>query len=207
MVRRTRAEIVWEIRSLLAQGIDCFHTCDSEFNVPIGHAEAVCESIIGAGLDGRIAWYAYASPAAFTRRLAAQMRRAGCVGVNFGADSGSDAMLAALGRDFDTTCLAETVQICRDCGIISMFDILLGGPGETRETLAETLDLVAKRERLTAPELADYKELAVNSASNRLKRLYDQRLIRREYEISDKGLQYIYRFWEWTEAPGDLEKG
>jgi hypothetical protein len=74
------------------------------------------------------------------------MRRAGCIGINFGADSGSDAMLAALGRDFDTACLAETVRICRDCGIVTMFDILLGGPGETRETLAETLDLMQRLE-------------------------------------------------------------
>lgn len=143
---RAPAEIVTEIRNLLARGIDCFHTCDSEFNLPISHAEDVCEAIVAAGLGNRITWYAYATPAPFTRRLAALMRRAGCVGINFGADSGSDAMLSALGRDFDTTSLEETARICRDSGIVTMFDILLGGPGETRETLAETLCLMTRLE-------------------------------------------------------------
>jgi predicted transcriptional regulator len=39
--------------------------------------------------------------------------------------------------------------------------------------------------------------LAINTASNRLKRLYDRRLVRREYEVSAKGLQYYYYFWQW----------
>lgn len=141
---RTPTEIVAEIRQLLARGIDCFHTCDSEFNLPIAHAEAVCEAILAAGLGDRMTWYAYATPAPFTRALAALMRRAGCIGINFGADSGSDAMLAALGRDFDTDCLEQTARICRDHGIVTMFDLLLGGPGETRETLAETLCLMKR---------------------------------------------------------------
>ncbi len=72
--------------------------------------------------------------------------------------------------------------------------------GQLEPSLRETLDIVAKQGRLTAPELSNLKKLAVNSASNRLKRLYDQRLIRREHEVSEKGLQYIYYFWQWTEG-------
>ena len=75
--------------------------------------------------------------------------------------------------------------------------------GQLEPSLQETLEIVAKRSRLTAPKLADLKKLAINSASNRLKRLYDQRLVRREHEISEKGLQYIYYFWRWTEDQND----
>ena len=71
--------------------------------------------------------------------------------------------------------------------------------GQLEPSLRETLEIVASRGHLTATALADLKQLAVNSASNRLKRLYDQRLVRREYEVSEKGLQYIYHFWQWTE--------
>jgi hypothetical protein len=70
--------------------------------------------------------------------------------------------------------------------------------GHLEPSLRETLAIVANRGRLTAPELAKLTDLAINSASNRLKRLYDQRLVRREYEVSEKGLQYIYHFWQWT---------
>lgn len=72
--------------------------------------------------------------------------------------------------------------------------------GHLEESLREVLAMLAKRPSLTAPELADEKELALNSANNRLKRLFDQHLIRREYEVSEKGLIYIYYFWHWEET-------
>lgn len=71
--------------------------------------------------------------------------------------------------------------------------------GQLEPSLRDTLETVAGQGRLTAPELAKLANLAINSASNRLKRLYDQRLLRREYEVSEKGLQYIYYFWQWAE--------
>ena len=77
--------------------------------------------------------------------------------------------------------------------------------GQIEPSLAETLELVAARESLTAPELAKLTGLAINSASNRLKRLYDQKLVRRQHDISEKGLQYIYRFWTWTDHLDGVE--
>ena len=69
--------------------------------------------------------------------------------------------------------------------------------GQLERSLRETLDMLVEREMLTAPQLADEIGSAVNTASNRLKRLYDTRVIQREHEVSEKGLQYIYRFWQW----------
>jgi DNA-binding transcriptional ArsR family regulator len=79
--------------------------------------------------------------------------------------------------------------------------------GRLEPSLQETLELVDERGHLTASELAELKELAINSASNRLRRLYDQRLVRRKHEISETGLQYIYYFWEWTEDQIDQGEG
>lgn len=70
--------------------------------------------------------------------------------------------------------------------------------GHLESSLLEVLAFLAERKQLTAPELAAAMRLAINTASNRLKRLYDRRLIWREHEITDKGLQYIYHFWQWT---------
>ena len=58
------------------------------------------------------------------------------------------------------------------------------------------LTLLANRKQLTAPALCDMLDLAINTASNRLKRLFDRRLVRREYEVSNRGLQYYYFFWD-----------
>lgn len=71
--------------------------------------------------------------------------------------------------------------------------------GQLDPTLLEVLQLLSKRDHLTAPELAEMLDLEINAASNRLKRLFDRCLVRREYEVSAKGLQYYYFFWNWNE--------
>lgn len=73
--------------------------------------------------------------------------------------------------------------------------------GQLDPALKEVLCLLAKHDHLTAPQLAELLNLALNTASTRLKRLYDRRLIWREHESLNKGLQYHYHFWQWTEEP------
>ena len=134
--------VVDELSALISQGIDHLHSCDCEFNVPLSHARDVCRAIIDAGLAGRLRWYAYCSVAPFDEETAKLMRQAGCAGIDFGADSGSVEMLRRLGRDFGPAELKETARCCKEAGIPFMYDLLVGGPGETRDTIRESLDLV-----------------------------------------------------------------
>ena len=133
-----------ELSCLLDRGIDHFHTCDSEFNVPESHALAVCREIVRRGLGDRIRWYAYCTPGSFSRDLAAWMRRAGCAGINFGTDSGDSEMLGRLGRDFGPDEILNASRLCRDHGMAVMLDLLIGAPGETRESVARTIDLMKR---------------------------------------------------------------
>jgi len=134
--------VAGEIRSLLDQGIDVFHTCDSEFNIPPEHARAVCEEMIRTGLGERIRWYAYCSPAPFSPDLARLLRRAGCVGINFGADTGDAGMLKRLGRDFGPQEITKAVKACTAEGITTMIDLLVGGPGESIESITRSIEHV-----------------------------------------------------------------
>jgi hypothetical protein len=130
------------LESLLQQGIDHLHTCDSEFNLPAAHATAVCEEIVRRGLGDRLRWYAYCSPAPFSAELAGLMRRAGCVGINFGVDNGDARMLARLRRGFGPEDIVNAARWCKDAGVTTMFDLLLGAPGETRGSLRRTIALM-----------------------------------------------------------------
>ena len=136
---RPAAYVADEIEALFSQGVNCLHTCDCEFNLPETHALHVCEEMVRRGLREKVRWYAYASPKPFSRELAALMKRAGCVGVNFGVDSGSDEQLNRLGRDHTVEDVRRAAERCREHGIVTMFDLLLGGPGETRESLRKTV--------------------------------------------------------------------
>ncbi|MCX5669903.1 MAG: radical SAM protein, partial [Planctomycetota bacterium] len=137
--RRDPADVADEIEALLTQGVDVLHLADSEFNVPGEHALAVCEEMIARGLGERVRWYAYLAVTPFDAPLAAAMRQAGCVGINFTGDSASAAMLATYRQPHRREDLAAAVRRCREQGMAVMFDLLLGGPGETRSSVADTI--------------------------------------------------------------------
>ncbi len=139
---RKPAEVADEIESLLAQGIDVLHTCDAEFNVPRSHAMAICEELIRRSLGERVRWYAYLAVTPFDAELARAMRRAGCVGINFTGDSASTAMLRTYRQPHRSEDLATAVRLCRESSMKVMIDLLLGGPGETSQTAAETIDFI-----------------------------------------------------------------
>lgn len=137
-------QVITEWRTLINQGITHFHCCDSEFNLPPSHAKAICEQLISKGLNHQMQWYAYCSPAGFDESLAKAMREAGCAGINFGADSGDNGMLDCLRRDFTPDDITRAVQACHTEGITVMLDLLLGAPGETRESITQTLNHMKK---------------------------------------------------------------
>jgi tryptophan 2-C-methyltransferase len=147
---RTAAHVADEVTALLAQGVDVLHLCDAEFNLPPDHALAVCDELIRRRLDRRVRWYAYLAVVPFGAEMARQMARAGCVGINFTSDAASPAMLAVYRQPHRKEDLAQAVQLCRRHGMAVMLDLLLGGPGETPETLAETIGFF----RQIAPDCA-----------------------------------------------------
>jgi radical SAM superfamily enzyme YgiQ (UPF0313 family) len=139
---RPPADVALELKRMVQRGIDTFHTCDSEFNLPKAHAQEVCKEITRTAVNRTIRWYAYCSPREFTEEIAYFMRRAGCVGIDFGVDSGSPRMLKILAREFLVEDLKRVARLCHEHEIAFMFDLLLGAPGETRETLRETIELM-----------------------------------------------------------------
>jgi len=136
---RPPQEVADEVAGLLDQGIDVLHTCDAEFNIPRQHAVAVCEEMIRRGLGERVRWYAYLSVTPFDQELAGLMRKAGCVGINFTTDAACPEMLKAYRQPYTREAIVQAVRLCREGGMAVMTDMLLGGPGETPQTLAETI--------------------------------------------------------------------
>jgi radical SAM superfamily enzyme YgiQ (UPF0313 family) len=141
---RSPQSVAAEIESLLEMGIDHLHFCDSEFNIPENHARDICLELVRRGLGDKVRWYAYASPAPFSRELAVLCRKAGCAGIDFGVDSGRDDMLRCLGRDFSVADLSRTAEVCHQEGIVFMYDLLLGGPGETKDSIRQTIETMRK---------------------------------------------------------------
>lgn len=136
---RDPAVVADEVEDLLAQGVDVLHLCDAEFNLPPQHALDVCDELIRRDLGRRVRWYAYLAVVPLSRKLVERMAAAGCVGINFTSDAASPAMLAVYGQPHRPDHLRQAVRWCKALGIRVMLDLLLGGPGETPQTLAESI--------------------------------------------------------------------
>jgi len=76
--------------------------------------------------------------------MAEAMRKAGCAGIDFTADSANTKMLRTYRQPHTKQDIAKAVTLCKENDIKVMLDLLIGGPGETPQTAKETIDFVKK---------------------------------------------------------------
>ncbi|HEU4566121.1 MAG TPA: radical SAM protein [Gemmatimonadaceae bacterium] len=127
-----------------AAGITHFEFVDSTFNAPPRHAAAVCEAIVRRGLRVKLDTTNF-TPASAPGWLLEAMRRAGFRWLGITAESASDAVLASLQKGFDVAKVREVAEDVERAGMGVLWIFLVGGPGETPETLEETLRFAAWR--------------------------------------------------------------
>lgn len=139
---RSPKKICDEIESLVAMGIRNLFMVDDEFNFPVEHAQFVCHEIIRRKL--KIRWSGYANPKFITPRLVEFMRDSGCTGIEFGSDSADPKMLANMGKAFSVEDMVKASDICARGGLSFCHSLLIGGPGETMETVRRSFDRIAE---------------------------------------------------------------
>jgi radical SAM superfamily enzyme YgiQ (UPF0313 family) len=129
-------ELLWSREQRPA--VEHVFVVDSVFNLPPGHAKAVCREMIHRGFD--TPWTCYANPLGFDRELADLMAEAGCAGVEIGSDSGCDDILDRLRKGFHVDKIQGIHELCTAAGVRDCHTFILGTPGETAEHVSRTLD-------------------------------------------------------------------
>jgi radical SAM superfamily enzyme YgiQ (UPF0313 family) len=134
-----------EMETLVGRaGVRHFDFVDSTFNSPPRHAMRVCEAILRRKLGAHLETTNF-TPAAASDELLAVMRRAGFGSLGITAESASDPVLARLEKGFDAATVHATAERVERAGIRALWIFLVGGPGENRQTLEETLNFAAWR--------------------------------------------------------------
>lgn len=116
--------------------------CDNSFNVPKHHAEELCRTFIDAKVDfhwgsGDI------KPIGITGDFCKLMEDSGCFYVNLAIESASEAMLAKMKRGYKVHQVRESLEVLSRSKIPFGISLMFGAPGESPETIAETLKVVA----------------------------------------------------------------
>jgi radical SAM superfamily enzyme YgiQ (UPF0313 family) len=139
---RSPEKVVAEIEVLKKMGIDYLHFSDSTFNIPNEHAINICKEMIKRGIS--IKYTPYMSPHSPSKKLLSLLKKTGCDGIIFGTDTVSEKMLINLKKDFTVSDIYQSAKFCKEFKIPFSLNLLCGGPGETKETIRESLDNISR---------------------------------------------------------------
>jgi radical SAM superfamily enzyme YgiQ (UPF0313 family) len=135
--RRSPESIARWMEQVAACGFRNFCAVDNTFNIPPSYAKGLCREIIRRGLDVNLWCIVY--PKWVDRELVELMARAGCHEVSLGFESGSDCVLTRFHKKFRAGEVRTIAGMFREAGIRRTGFLMLGGPGETRATVEESL--------------------------------------------------------------------
>ena len=135
--RRSPHLVVAELARAHAAGFRNFYFVDNTFNLPESYALHLCQEISRRRLD--ITWRCIVYPRGVSETLVRAMREAGCVEASVGFESGSRAMLSVLNKRFTPDQVRTTCARLRGHAIRCSGFLLLGGPGETNQSMDESV--------------------------------------------------------------------
>ena len=129
-------EIEWLVKDF---GVREIHFEDDNLTLRAEHAEGVCREIMHRGLD--ISW---AAPNgiradAVSPELLRLMRKSGCYYLAFGIESSSPEILERINKHTDLAKIEQAVRWASAAGIMTQGFFIFGLPGETRETIEQTI--------------------------------------------------------------------
>jgi radical SAM superfamily enzyme YgiQ (UPF0313 family) len=98
----------------------------------------VCEGI--SSRDWDLSWSCNARVDVVTEKSLRWMADAGCWQISFGIESGNQEILNQEIKGVSLEQIRRTITFCHEIGIQTKGFFMIGHPGETRETVAETID-------------------------------------------------------------------
>ncbi len=125
------------IRQYTNAGIKDFFFVDNTFNFPLSYAKALCDRIITEGLN--IRWRCILYPWKIDDELVEKMAQAGCKEVSLGFESGSESILKRMNKRYTPADVRRISKMLGKQQIHRMGFLLLGGPGETKDSVEKSL--------------------------------------------------------------------
>jgi radical SAM superfamily enzyme YgiQ (UPF0313 family) len=135
--KRSPKKVVEWIARWTKVGLHQLYFVDNTFNLPVSYARELCTELARASLG--VTWRSIIYPYKMDERLAASMAEAGCTEGSVGFESGCERILRAMNKRFRLEDVTRTCKVLRTYGIIRTGFLVLGGPGETRQSVEESL--------------------------------------------------------------------
>lgn len=135
-----------EVKALSQKGVSHFFISDDTFTLDRDRVLEFCTRISDLG----ITWNAISRVDAVDRDLLIHMRKAGCIQISFGVESGSARIKKILGKPLSNERAVQAFRLTAAAGILPRAYFIYGSPGETPETIQESVDLIHRLRPLGA---------------------------------------------------------
>lgn len=140
-------ELEWLVKNYRLKN---FYFFDDTFTVNQARARKICQEIIRRGLDLR--WSCGTRVDCVSLSLLRQMKKAGCWMITYGIESGNQEVLDRNQKGFKLQMAERAVRLTKKAGIATYVMMVLGLPGETKETVKDTFEFIDK----IKPDYAQY---------------------------------------------------
>lgn len=120
----------WNIKNI--------HFYDDQFALKPGRGIELATRMQETGLG--LKYYAQIRADSVTEDLAKAFKNSGCVGVAIGVETGNEIMLKSIHKKETKDQIRTAVRILKSNGVPVLTSYIIGLPGDTKETVQETLD-------------------------------------------------------------------
>lgn len=125
-------------------GADAFTFYDDTFTLDRKRALKICEEIKNREIS--LPWDCQTRVTTVSKEILTKMREANCQQVFFGVESGCQTILDSVKKGTTVDQNKRAIRLAKDAGLFVAVSVIVGYPGETKEMLQETIDLIRKTE-------------------------------------------------------------
>jgi len=140
---RSAEEVVKEILHQKERyGVQNFRLWDDLFTIKRKRVVEICNLLIEKKVN--VNWICYIRVDSIDTKLLALMKQAGCVEVEVGVESGSNRVLKEMHKGITVEQTQKAAEMINETGLPWIALLMIGVPGETKEEMAATMDLLPK---------------------------------------------------------------
>ncbi len=134
---RSPENIIEEVAQIARFGYERVWFADDCFTLNPAHLKRVCNLFLERHLD--VGWECLSRVDTLNIETASAMKKAGCVRVFFGIESGNDTVLAAMNKQITTSQARKAVIAAKQAGLQVGAFFIVGYPGENDKTVLDTV--------------------------------------------------------------------
>jgi len=117
---------------------------DNSFNVDLKRVETFCHTILERNL--KILWSTPVRVEIITSEIAQLMKKSGCYNVGIGIESANNSILENMQKKNSIEAIQKGIRIFKDAGIEVLGQFVIGSPGDTYETVKESIEFAKNSE-------------------------------------------------------------